>query len=479
MGSSVNPILAGMDPAVRASIVAAMRGGAPAGGASPIPSPGAPAGTPAIASTGAPVANPKPLATPQAPSPSLSMTVHHTLEPEPPQPISMPQPGMPEIPGAPQPHVIAPRGTLQGDQDYRGHVLQSGSGISQIAHKIEGSDFGQAHPTLAKVLGYGAQGAATLGDIGLSLTGPGRIAEGMIPGTAGYHAATLAHANSAVNQDEENAGKEATTADVRSQIPLRQAQTQEAQQRTEASTPVEITPEQAQSLNMPELAGEKVSPAILARLSGQHQGNVTKSDTADSTVAGREQVAQTGAESRESVAKTNADARQRATDAQDMTRQAVARIRGTAAPKGAGGVTNNSKARGEMSETMLEQAPGILQEIDALNDKIGPGAGRWNNFWVKKGGANDPDYAGLDQDLGLYASALAVAHFGSRGGGAHFIDAMKKDFSQAQSPEDLKARILHADKWLEGYENEGKGNAPGGAGTPPPGAQIIKWEDVK
>jgi hypothetical protein len=228
MGSpAVNPILAGMDPAVRASIVAAMRGGAPAGGAAPIPSPGA--SGPSIASAGAPVANPKPLATPQAPSPSLSMTVHHTLEPEPSQPISMPQPGMPETPSAPQPQVIKTPSQLEIDQARRNHILDSGSGISQIAHKIEGTQFGQNHPTLAKVLGYGAQGAATLGDIALSLTGPGRIAEGMIPGTAGYHAATLAHANSAVNQDEANAGKEATTADIQSQIPLRQAQTQEAQ----------------------------------------------------------------------------------------------------------------------------------------------------------------------------------------------------------------------------------------------------------
>jgi hypothetical protein len=126
----------------------------------------------------------------------------------------------------------------------------------------------------------------------------------------------------------------------------------------------------------------------------------------------------------------------------------------TGGPGGKLGAQNQNRA--EFAKTVIDQIPNITSEVDALAAKIGPGAGRWNDFWVKKVGANDPDYAALDQDLGLFASAVAVTHFGARGGGQHFIEALKKDFGQAQSPEDLKARIKSADKWLTGYANMGQ-----------------------
>jgi hypothetical protein len=328
------------------------------------------------------------------------------------------------------------------------------------------------HPVLGKVLGIGAQGLATLGDIGLSLTVPGQIAESMIPGTAGYHAAQLGHVNQALTQDIGNAGKEAETQAQQSEVPLHAAQTERAQQQTAAG--VQVPPPDALVKDHPEIQGMMETPATWALMEKTFSGNQTRENTTNATVAGREQVAQTGAEAKKTAAQIAADERKSAEDAQDRTREAVARIRvaSTGGGKGgANGVTNNSRARGEMSDTILQMAPTMLQEIDKLSEKIGPGAGRWNNFWVKKGGMNDPDYAALDQDLGLYASALAVAPFGARGGGQHFIEGLKKDLSQAQSPEDLKARILHADKWLEGYQREGRGE--GGNQPAQGGAQVI------
>jgi hypothetical protein len=326
-------------------------------------------------------------------------------------------------------------------------LRDEGTGVDQIYHNITNSGFGQNHPLLGKILGGVAQTAGKIGDVGLSLAAPALAAQ--VPGTTFHHQELLGRANNALHQDVGNAQKEAQTASEDATAG-----------KTNAEIP-EVAPEAEARIGVQKAQADEMAGA-----------NATKESVADKNVEGRESVAQTGAnsreqiaqtaaQSREAVAQTAAEARKSAEDAQDRTREAVARIRGAGTGKGAaGGPTNNSKARGEMSETMLAQAPGILQEIDSLNTKIGPGAGRWNNFWVKKGGANDPDYAALDQDLSLYASALAVAHFGARGGGAHFIDAMKKDFSQAQSPEDLKARILHADKWLEGYEQEGKGDKP-------------------
>lgn len=341
-----------------------------------------------------------------------------------------------------------PMGTTMGDTAERTRLLDQGPPVDNIYHNITSSDFGQNHPFLGKLLGGAAEVGGKIGDT-LANAAPGIGRE--IPGTTANHNMLLGQANAHLGQDIGNAQKEATTASENATA-----------QHTNAETP-EVAPDAASKRALEGAQAGEVAGANATKESIADKNIEGRESIAQTGAASREQIAQTGADSRESIAHTAAEAKKSAMDAQDRTREAVARIRGTGAGgKGANGQpTNNSKARGEMSETMLAQAPGILQEIDALNSKIGPGAGRWNNFWVKKGGINDPDYAGLDQDLGLYASALAVAHFGSRGGGAHFIEAMKKDFGQAQSPEDLKARILHADKWLEGYAEEGKGEKPG------------------
>jgi hypothetical protein len=386
---------------------------------------------------------------PPAPTSAGVQAAPLTMPSQTPQLVTGPKRGQEMMSDGQQVH----QGTLLGDQAERSRLLNEGSGVDQIYHNITNSGFGQNHPFLGKLLGGVAQTAGKIGDVGLSILAPEVAAQ--IPGTSLHHQELLGGANHVVNQDIGNAQKEAQTANENATAG-----------KTNAETP-EVVPEAEARIGLQDAQTDEARGA-----------NATKESIADKNVEGRENVAQTGAtsrehvaetgaESKEAIAQTAAEARKSAMDAQDRTREAVARMRGAGGAKGGtGNPTNNSKARGEMSETMLAQAPAILQEIDALNNKIGPGAGRWNNFWVKKGGANDPDYAGLDQDLGLYASALAVAHFGARGGGAHFIDAMKKDFGQAQSPEDLKARILHADKWLEGYEQEGKGEHPA---TPPSG----------
>lgn len=116
--------------------------------------------------------------------------------------------------------------------------------------------------------------------------------------------------------------------------------------------------------------------------------------------------------------------------------------------------TSQSRAMAEMAQTVVQQVPGLISQIDDLKAKIGPGAGRWNDLWVNRAGLNDPDFAGLDQDLDLFASAMVRTHFGARGGQG-YREALKKDFTAAQSPEDLKSRIQHADTWLDGYAKMG------------------------
>ena len=139
----------------------------------------------------------------------------------PPPPAAIAGPGMggapPSIPIPPAPaiNVQPPKlGTLAGDQANRSKIMAAGPGEEQLYHKITGSQFGQDHPTIGKILGGGAAGIAGLGDIALSTLGGGigRLAAEQIPGTMLNHAVQLNRANNAVTQDETNAGDEAKTA---------------------------------------------------------------------------------------------------------------------------------------------------------------------------------------------------------------------------------------------------------------------------
>jgi len=70
---------------------------------------------------------------------------------------------------------------------------------------------------------------------------------------------------------------------------------------------------------------------------------------------------------------------------------------------------------------------GIMQLIDKLyaEGKLGPLAGRWNQFMAGTYGAGDPEYAALRAKMGLSTTLLMQAHVGSRGGSAlleHFED---------------------------------------------------------
>lgn len=154
--------------------------------------------------------------------PSLSSMVPQDAGPPPTvKPLQMPS-SVPQL-GAPQlPNVVAPRGTTQGDTNERGRLLDTGAGEDQIYHNITNSGFGQNHPIIGKLLGGLAEGAAKVGDIGLSAVAP-EVAINT-PGTEYHHQALLHQANSALAGDVANEEKEAQTKNLEIQPELRQAQ---------------------------------------------------------------------------------------------------------------------------------------------------------------------------------------------------------------------------------------------------------------
>lgn len=460
-----NPILD--NPQLKAAFMAHM-----ASQSAPPASPSMPAGgaTPQVA---------PPIMGTQAPK---LAALHKPAEQEPSGPVSMPPSSAPSMPAAASPSIKAPRGTVEGDEAHRADLLQNGSGISRIAHNIEGTQFGQNHPVLGKIAGVGLQGLATLGDIGLNLTGPGRIAEGMIPGTAGFHAAQVAKTGGQLEQDEENRGREAQTAATQAEIPLRQAETAQHQQQTAATTPVEITPEQAQALGSPELAGEKVSPSILAALSKQHGINTTKESTVSDTNQTRKETNANTVQGRENVANTQTESREKIAGETNAVRQTLGAMRAAATGSKTAAKedqpTMATRNMSEMAKTVIPRMHAVSSEVDHLASALGPAVGRWNELMVNKGGTDYPEFAALDTDLDLLASAIVRTHFGARGG-QQYRQELRKQFGEAQSPEDLKARIGAAEQWIQGYADAGSSKPAPQGNQPPAGAQIIKWEDVK
>lgn len=210
-----NPILdelANLSPAAQAALVQA-HGAATNPTTQPAtPAPAAPAPMQAPGAQ-APVAKMAPLVPQQhaadtAPAPPVTVA-----------PMAAPTPSM----GTPaMPNVTAPRGTVQGDENEQGRLLSSGSGISQIAGKVENTGFGQKHPFLGKLLGGTAQGIATLGDALLAPAIPGVLDK--LPGTEEHHNVLVKKDQSQLTQDEADAEKEAQTRNLDVAPQLREAQ---------------------------------------------------------------------------------------------------------------------------------------------------------------------------------------------------------------------------------------------------------------
>ena len=197
-------------------------------------------------------------------------------------PLQLPDQAKPDlsIGATPHPQVIAPRGTIQGDQAERSRMLSTGAGEDQIQGKLEGSQFGQVHPVAAKILGGLGQGLAKLGDVGLSAIAPALAIN--LPGTEYHHMAELHGLNKQIGSEEGEQEKEAQTAGFQQQGDLHEQQARAAE-----LTPT--TEEESTALGVP--IGTMLNAASRAALTKQSGINSTKVKTTEMTVQGRQDVA--------------------------------------------------------------------------------------------------------------------------------------------------------------------------------------------
>ena len=134
------------------------------------------------------------------------------------------------------------------------------------------------------------------------------------------------------------------------------------------------------------------------------------------------------------------------------------------------------------TKTMLEAAPHVKQFVDRIKPLIdqmeksgdlGPGAGRWNEFWAGRVGAGNPTFTKLRTDVGLLSTLLMRMHVGARGGEymmQHFSDMIN---SGKQDPQTMRAALGE----IEAYANQLTSEIPGKKGGGGTGPKVGDIED--
>jgi len=375
------------------------------------------------------------------------------------------------------------RGTTQGDQLERKRLLDTGSGESQISHRIQ--SVMPNHPVLGKILGGALQGAATLGDVGLSAVAPELSTN--LPGTEYHHRALLNEANREVGLDESNAQKEAQAANETAEAGEHTEATNEMPGKdadTHALAQSEVTEHNAQAAALlhPQAkndfeAWQQQNPGkpIEEWLKLQASNKNVRPDTPEqqyldeyaknnpgSTVAEAERHYMLDTQRPPQVTPImmmvpNSQGGETATVVRPGSQvapgaQTAAGLNATNTP------TTQQRTAAGRAETVVAMAPEVISRIDSLAPKLGPVEGRWNEFMQGKIGSDDPDFAALRSDLLMMSSAVALAHAQGR-----LPENLRLEFDHAinspkQTPENLKATINTMLPWLQQMQKQGQPN---------------------
>ncbi len=417
--------------------------------------------------------------------------------------ISMPSP-TPSLSSSGQPTVKAPRGTVEGDTNERGRLLSTGSGISQIGDKIEHSRLGEAHPLVGKLLGGLAQGAATVGDIGLNTLGGGfgQLAAQQIPGTQEHHDVLLHQANRQIGAEQSEAQKAAETAhentatDVLRNPPdkFTPLSTENGIQAFDAKggTTKPLTDAQGKPLQpfSPEHV-KTIDESAYESLTGQGKTPIEALDTIYGAKNTKTEdlphlyldALQSGDTAKAALIKrAHEDTQVKPVQPPGVTMivpngeggGTVQRIGvgGTVAPgaQTAAGVnsantpTMTQRTAAGRAQTVVEMAPEVLGRIDAMAPKLGPIEGRWEEFMQGKVGMDNPDFSALRSDLLMLSSAVALAHAQGR-----LPENLREEFDRAinapqQTAANLKATIQTMIPWLKKVQEQGQ-HPTGAKGT--------------
>lgn len=122
------------------------------------------------------------------------------------------------------------------------------------------------------------------------------------------------------------------------------------------------------------------------------------------------------------------------------------------------GPTANVKTRGQVAGQVRAHMPEMEAQLTKLaaDGKLGPLAGRFEEFLTGKIGADDPEYAAFRANLGMFKSGTVMAHFGARGG-VQMLDYFKQLIDSGKhGPENIRATLGQLDSYMKTYEEGAK-----------------------
>lgn len=141
--------------------------------------------------------------------------------------------------------------------------------------------------------------------------------------------------------------------------------------------------------------------------------------------------------------------------------------------------TTNMKDTAERAKVTLKATARARPQIDKLEAQLGPGAGRWNDFWNGKVGLPDADLARLRADL-EYVTAAAVRAHTSRGDQNMMKNFENLNNTKFRSPGDMKAFLDSTDAIMSDYANYKTRDATSGSPSAPvSGGGFAEWDAAR
>lgn len=393
------------------------------------------------------------------------------------------------FPQAQAPNLVAPRGTVTGDQEERSRRLMSGPGESQIYKKVTESGFGQAHPLAAKILGGLGQGLATAGDIGLSAVAPTLAMN--IPGTEYHHQLGINKLNKQIGDEESESKNEAETRnlDLQPQLSLaKQGLAEEKQNETEQHHQDQVESQlrahgyktgddgQIQPLSYEEMSPqqqavtdlkgsqEELAEANKELKKAQADPNGPQYRLAMARVQGAQQAREIAIR-RLALSESTAAARYRGTDTEGNALPG-AMLTDEGQPVGSAFSSNvrptgSERNKGDMAISAREQLSDIKSIVQKHPNLFGPGYGQSSAFrqWI---GSEDQDAQRF-----LAARTIAADHlagtFGGRSEAA--LDALDKAIGQFKdNPRAMEAGLDQLLKANTIFEQKGHVHSVGSTG---------------
>lgn len=292
---------------------------------------------------------------------------------------------------------------------------------------------------------------AGLAMLPLAHGGPGAPA-GVAEGVAGQEQSS---ANLAEKRREEQVQQRAT---LQQQIELeRRAQEQESNQRSIEQQRLQGT-EAGLTLRqkMAEDAETGRNARLIETIQGQNQRNANTvagaGERTDKTIAGAEGRQERTIQSAQDLERIRQQGRMQLEQARGVIQRDVAQIHANLA--------NDPNKLTPQMRGMVQQAGALLPEIDRIDGQIdgvasqlGPAAGRWNEFWQGKVGANDPKFAAFKDDVGFLETGVALAHARGRMSDTIFNHFQSMFDAGKQDPANMHAAMQVAKQWMTDYAN--------------------------